>query len=310
MLPRVKNKYFLQRSASEFDLKSENARVVWGNTMTLRIFFVSLGFCAFIAFHPLVHAWAAETEEVNNGQDITKPLARFDIRYEYQNSPFLKGSHDDTHIFTFRVDKPLELSPRWLLATRIDVPVMFTDRMSTDNTRGNTHFGLSDMLAQALIVHTPGPDFAWAAGAQLVFPSATEEEMGTGKYRVVPTVGMRWTTNDIYQGSWIALAARWDKDFAESRSDSTEVNELQFAPVINIPLPDYWFINLFPSTDIRYNMGDKREGDSGRWFVPANFLIGKMLSKDVVSSVEVGIPVIKEYHVYDFKVEARLGFFF
>lgn len=278
--------------------------------MNYRKLLVIACFCTAVILQPATGARAEQTGEVNNGQDITKPLARLDLRYEYQNAPIATSHHDDTHLITFRVDKPVELNSEWLLAMRFDLPVMFTDRLSKDNTRGDTRFGLSDVLGQALLVHTPGPDFAWAAGAQLVFPTATEEEMGLGKYRVVPTVGLRWTTNDIYQGSWIALAGRWDKDFAESRSDSTKVNELQFAPVINIPLPDYWFVNLFPSTDIRYNMGDKRDGDSGRWFVPANAMIGKMLSKDVVSSLEVGVPIIDDYQVYDFKVEARLGFFF
>ena len=252
----------------------------------------------------------AESEDINNGQDMTKPIMRVDLRYEYQNSPHLSESKDDAHIVTIRMDKPFDISPRWKLATRLDLPVMFTDRISKDNTQGNTHFGLSDILAQAMLVNIPTERFAWAAGAQIILPTATEDEMGMGKYRVVPTVGLRWTTNEVLKGSWFALAARWDKDFAESRSDSTKVNELQFAPMVNIPLPDQWFINLFPSTDIRYNLGDKRSGDSGRWFVPANVLVGKMLTKTIVTSLEVGVPIIQDYHVYDFKVEARVGFFF
>ena len=67
---------------------------------------------------------------------------------------------------------------------------------------------------------------------------------------------------------------------------------MQFAPIVNIMLPDLWFINLFPSTDIRYNLGDMKDGDTGRWFVPANFMIGKMLDKDTVTSLEIGIPII------------------
>jgi hypothetical protein len=159
-------------------------------------------------------------------------------------------------------------------------------------------------------VHEPNKKFAWAVGTQVVFPTAGEEQMGTGKYRVVPTAGMRLGTDNILRGSWVALAARWDRDFAESRSNSREVNELQFAPVVNIWLPGYWFINLFPSPDIRYNLGKKRNGDSGRWFVPANAMIGKMLGKHVVSSFEVGVPIVNDYRVYDFKMEFRLGFLF
>ena len=179
-----------------------------------------------------------------------------------------------------------------------------------DNPRGNMRSGMSDVLTQALLVHVPNKSFAWAAGAQMIFPTASERTMGTGKYRVVPTAGARFGTDNMLRGSWVALAARWDKDFAESRHDSKKVNELQFAPVVNIWLPGYWFINLFPSPDIRYNLGEKARGDSGRWFVPANFMLGKMFGKNVVSSIEVGIPVVNDYRVYDFKLEARIGFLF
>ena len=75
-------------------------------------------------------------------------------------------------------------------------------------------------------------------------------------------------------------------------------------------MPHNAFINLFPSSDIRYNAGNKRAGDKGRWFVPANVLLGKMVRKNMVASVEVGVPIIKDYRVYDFKSEFRIGIFF
>ncbi len=77
----------------------------------------------------------------------------------------LPHNHDDSHIVTLRVDKPVELSPKWLLATRLDLPLMFTNRQSEDNKSGNLHFGLSDVLAQALLVNMPTEKFAWAVGA-------------------------------------------------------------------------------------------------------------------------------------------------
>jgi hypothetical protein len=252
-----------------------------------------------------------EAHEVNNGQDFTNPLTRFDLRYGHQKSSAAPPGHDDMRIVTLRADKPFVLSPKWLVTMRVDLPFMFTNIPNlNDNPRGNTHFGMSDALMQALLVHMPNKDFAWAVGTQMIFPTAGEEEMGTGKYRVVPTVGARWGTGNILKGSWVALAMRWDKDFAERRSNSSKVNELQFAPVVNIWLPGYWCINLFPSPDIRYNMGDARKGDSGRLFLPANFMLGKMLGKKMVSSIEVGIPIIKDYQYYDFKLETRLGFLF
>jgi hypothetical protein len=82
--------------------------------------------------------WAAE-EEVNNGQDPTKPLTRIDLRYQYQNLP--PDDHDNAHIFTPRADKPFALSTRWSLATRIDLPLFLTEAVNPDNLDGD--YGLA-----------------------------------------------------------------------------------------------------------------------------------------------------------------------
>jgi hypothetical protein len=74
--------------------------------------------------------WAAE-EEINKGQDPTKPLTRIDVCYQYQNLP--PADHDNAHIFTPRADKPFVLAPGWNLATRLDLPLFLTDAVSPDN---------------------------------------------------------------------------------------------------------------------------------------------------------------------------------
>jgi len=78
----------------------------------------------------------------------------------------------------------------------------------------------------------------------------------------------------------------------------------------NIALPDGWFVNLSPSSDIRYNFAAKRPGDSGRLFLPFNFMVGKLLTKSIVAALEIGVPIVHDYEVYDFKLEACVGFIF
>lgn len=274
-----------------------------------RLWFVCLvGLISLLSTPVPARCGEAEEEEVNTGQDITRPLTRFDIRYKFQNAP---GSrNDDIHTVTLRVDKPFELSPTWKIATRFDLPLTATNIPSRDNPGGSMHYGVSDVLAQALVVHTPTENFAWAAGAELIFPTASEDSMGTGRYQIGPLAAARWKTDTMLKGSWFALAGRWDRDFAKVTPDSTPTNELQFAPIVYFPLPNQFFINLFPSLDIKYNLGKKRPQDEGRWFVPANVMVGKMLRRNVVSSIEVGVPIINDYKFYDFKVEARIGILF
>ena len=39
-------------------------------------------------------------------------------------------------------------------------------------------------------------------------------------------------------------------------------------------------------------------------------MVGKRLTRSIVASLEIGVPIVKDYEVYDFKLEARVGFFF
>ena len=40
------------------------------------------------------------------------------------------------------------------------------------------------------------------------------------------------------------------------------------------------------------------------------FLIGKSLSRRTLTSLEISVPVVKDYNSYEFKLEARLSYFF
>lgn len=255
-------------------------------------------------------AWADEpkaAEETNNGQDPTRPLTRFDLRYQYQETPAAVDHNE--HIITPRVDKPFVLGHGWTFATRLDVPLMASDVVSGDNMGGKYQFGLADVLVQALLIKTVSKTFAWAAGAQLIFPTATRDELGAGKYRVVPTFGARWITPCFGKGSWFAMIGRVDADYAGEK-DRKHIRNLQLQPMFNFSLPKAWFLSIYPSSDIRVNLADKRGGDTGRLFLPIDFMVGKMVRRRVVASVEVGVPIIDDYKVYDFKMEARLGVFF
>jgi hypothetical protein len=261
--------------------------------------------CYLMAIGFRAPVWAEENG--SNRQDFTPPLTRVDVRFQYRNSP--PSDHDNGYITTLRVDKPFSLSKEWSLVTRLDLPLFFTDAISADNPNGNYKFGLGDILVQGLLFNRLTQRFAWGFGSQLIFPTATEDQMGLGKYQVLPTAVLVVTIPEITKGSWLALLGRYETTFA-GHDDREDRRELQFAPTLNISLPDCWFVDLFPSSDIRYNLGEQRPGDTGRWFVPFNFMVGKMLSQSIVGSVEVSFPIINEYAVYDFKIEGRIGFFF
>lgn len=243
-------------------------------------------------------ARAAE-QEANNGQDPTRPLTRVDLRYKYQN---LVGDPEQ-HILTLRADKPIVLAPTWQLALRADLPVVYNNVPSLDNRGGDWEGGLSDVLVQGLLIKAFDQRNAMAVGAQLIFPTASQDQFGTGKYQIVPTAAYRLALPEISPGSFGALLVRYAVDYAGD-DERADIGELAIAPILNVNLPDRWFVTLFPGDAIKYN------AETGKWWVPFDVMVGRLLVPRVVGSVQVTVPIVKDYHLFDFAVEARLGFFF
>ena len=66
-------------------------------------------------------------------------------------------------------------------------------------------------------------------------------------------------------------------------------------------------MTLYPSTDIRINYGDPLPGQTGRLFLPVDFMVGRNVTKTVDLSLEVSVPVIKNYPVYNFRTVTRVN---
>jgi hypothetical protein len=110
----------------------------------------------------------------------------------------------------------------------------------------------------------------------------------------------------VSAGSYLEPLVRYDVSFAGDPSRKS-INNLQFAPTFNLGLPDRWFVTLYPSPDIRINYGPPVTGQTGRLFLPFDARIGRKLTDNLALSLEIGVPIIKDYPVYDFKTEVRLN---
>jgi hypothetical protein len=105
---------------------------------------------------------------------------------------------------------------------------------------------------------------------------------------------------------YLEPVVRYNVSFA---GDPTKKNisNLQFAPTFNLGLSYGWFVTFYPSADIRINFGDPITGQTGRLFLPFDARIGRKLSDHVALSLELGVPIIKDYPVYDIKTQVRLN---
>lgn len=269
--------------------------------MRFRIIFVLIGLMLSVAGA----GWAAN--EGDNGLDPTNPISRLDLKYQYQNLP--PSSHDNFHNFTLRGDQLYQESETWAWATRFDLPLVITNQASRDNPGGSTEFGFGDILLQAIAINRPSSTFAWMAGSQFILPTASQDQMGAGKYQIIPSAAARWTLTGLREGSWFAPLVRYAVDVAGD-DKRNRIREFQFAPSLNLTMTEGWFLNFYPSSDIRYNFEAQRPGDSGKWFIPFDFLVGRKWTPTNVWTFEVSLPVVQQYQVYDFKIEANFYFLF
>ena len=246
----------------------------------------------------------------NNGQDFTRPLNLFQVRGEYRTAP---GSGSEpgslrtvsTEETILRSDLKFDIAPQWTVALRGDLPFVGKDPISSSNPSGEFIDGLGDADVQAALIKTFNARWAAGAGLRIVAPTGAPD-LTSGKWQALPIVGARVMLPELSDGSFFTGLVRYDVSFAGDPSKRS-ISNLQIAPTLNIDLPQHWFVTFYPNPDIRINYGAPIAGQTGRLFLPMDFLIGRDLTKAITVSLEIGVPMIKDYPVYDFKAVTRLN---
>jgi len=277
-------------------LRMQKARLLLG------ILFVALG-----ALQPTIAA-SQQTVPIqgsNTGQDFFRPPQNlFQLLYGDKTAP---GSENTvtTDTLNLRLDHRIDLSSQAMLALRSDLPLTAKNPISSSNPEGDYIYGVSDADSQAVFIYNFDQRWAGGFGARLIAPTGGDT-LGSGKWQIMPIAGFRYGLPEISSGSYLEPYARYDVSFA---GDPTKrnISNLQLAPWFNLSLPDQWFIAFFPSADIRVNFGDAVTGQTGRLFLPFDARVGHNLTDQVALSLEIGVPIIRDYPVYNFKAQVRLN---
>lgn len=83
--------------------------------------------------------------------------------------------------------------------------------------------GLEDILFQLLIITPTYGKWTLGFGSQIIFPSATPTDIGTGKYQALPTFGIKYDLISWMKGAWTALLIRQAFSFA-GQSNRTSIS--------------------------------------------------------------------------------------
>jgi hypothetical protein len=171
-----------------------------------------------------------------NGEDFTRPVTRFDLRFEYNASPGsgpTQGSIQrvDTGIAALRAEREINLDAHWKLGLLTELPLVVNNAITSDNPLGNRVSGLGDAFFQAALI-TRLDDLN--LGARMVAPTATDR-LGAGRWQIMPAFGMRYSFTELGPDTYFVPLLRYAVSFAGDPS-RRNISEPQFAPTLNIGL--------------------------------------------------------------------------
>jgi hypothetical protein len=134
--------------------------------------------------------------------------------------------------------------------------------------KGDGATGLGDINYSLYFSPVKYKKWIWGIGPSISLPTATDEQLGSGKWSAGPTAVV------LTQPKWgtMGLIARHLWSFA-GKSDRNNVNQSLFEPFLNYNLPNRWYV----LTDMIIT-ANWDAPSSQRWTVPLGGGVGKLFN--------------------------------
>ena len=256
---------------------------------------------------------ANTTDELNNGADFVRPMTLFQSSIEAKTAPGGGSASQTTSVVTTGTENlrgiaRIDVAPLWALSFRADLPFEMKMPIYSGQIEGQTLQGLSDADAQVAVAHEFDRRWSAGVGARLYAPTG-EGPLSTGKWQIMPGGAVRYDLTEVSPGSYLEPLAQYAVSF-DGNPSAKRIRTLEFQPSLNIGLPDRWFFTFYPSADIQMNYGDKAKDQTGKLFLPFDAWIGRKVTENLIITLEVGVPIIKDYPVYNYKVQTYVNLVF
>ena len=151
---------------------------------------------------------------------------------------------------------PFELNDTWNMISRTIVPVIYQDNIFPGP---GSQFGLGDTVQSMFFSPRPGPSgVIWGVGPVFLFPTATDDLLGTEKWGAGPTfVVLRQTGGWTYGG-----LANHIESFAGTGSRA-DISSTYLNPFISRQFPGGWTLG----TQLEHTFDHENDQDTGQWSV-------------------------------------------
>lgn len=203
------------------------------------------------------------------------------------NWNFGAGFHQDKSIYVLNIQPviPINLNSEWNLISRIIMPII--NQPSLFPTFGGavpstTGTGLGDFNPTFFLSPAKPGEFIWGIGPTVTLPTATDRNLGAGKWSLGPA-GVALTM----QGHWV-FGALLNNQWSVAGWGDKAVNAMLLQPFVNYNLPDGWYLTSSPI--VTANWKADRGGDV--WTVPVGGGVGKLFRLGQILPLE-GHPIAK-----------------
>ncbi len=209
------------------------------------------------------------------------------ISVPFQNNTNFDIGHTDNaqNVLNIQPVYPIHLNPDWNLITRPILPVisqppflsgpeLHAAEQVVGPEIGETEFGLGDLTPEFFfsprkpIELGSGASLVWGLGPAFQFPTATDDELGTGKYSAGPGFVVFLSDRPAHITTGFLILNLWSYAGDEDRAN---VNAMTLQPFFNYNLPKGWYLTASPLITANWEADD-----DNRWTVPIGGGIGRI----------------------------------
>jgi hypothetical protein len=221
-----------------------------------------------------------EVKGVNPADNLTK----FEILPKFT----MIDSGSDTSIFTstFKYDRAIQ----GIYGLNFDLPFATFESPLGDDT------GIGDFNLRTRYQHRDGP-FTYIAGLEAVFPTASHDTLGSGKYQINPVLA------GVYAFSaqtFLAVSAKHLFSVA-GESDRDDVMQGQYRIILAHTTPDGWWFLADPQILVDYH-------NDGRLHFAPEIEVGRMISANTGIWLRAGGHVAGDWQKDDWTVSGGIRF--
>lgn len=213
--------------------------------------------------------------------------------WTFNKGKLSKGDYKDFYKFDFQPVMPLLLTEKIKLINRLDLPILGGKPAFNTNKMGFDHVsGLGDITFFSLFSPNTKPSKAkpyeiiMAVGPTLIFPSATKDSLGQGKWQMGPTGVLGYLDKN-----WViaALVQQWWSYAGDSDRPKTSQMAIQY--FVWRMLPGAWQVGTgSPTIDINWEAQDNDDKVN----LPIGLAVGKTL---IIGKLPIKIQLQGSYSV-------------